>query len=571
MQSRVLRLPRSTQLGMGYLAANLLALATGYTLDIAGIFTSIRMFYAWLTICLFINVTAWPDWRIIGWPWRHWPVRGPALWVVLILAMTTWIRLAAPVMNAALAGVDSYNFVNFYTWILADQKAIHYYPSGFALITAMAPVAIQPYEAARWAPHLVFLACQVAAFGFWQRLVGARAAIGLTLCIGTAWFLYPVTAIYPHFIQWTTAYVCVPAVVFVYARLVTHPSTAPLLWGISINALFAMTSAYFSIFINAVCAFIAVMMFLYRRLSALELMRTALLAMTPVLMLAFFIGVITSHFWHDWDTGIAVQSHLIAEEGRGQGHSPDPGEADPLLQIIASFLLPRQNVVPHARWLVYAGLLGMAMWIWRRYSSKRHSGVRIIAGVVLVSTLSAMTGMIELPAWEGRNVFIAIFCGLALLIWSANRLISACGLRLIKTTGGMILVMAIVAGPSLLWPPMIGRNVPIAPVTQPRFRPGDNRVLEELCRTRPDSQKKTMALLLQPGEPAALMQNLLRLKPHAWRDAFAGYTLFSTDDPRAALEADAVLAPVEWLEKQGRPAPFEVHAEGPGYVLLMRP
>lgn len=574
-----LGLPRGTRLGMGYLASNALALFVGYALDMLGWFSVSRMFVVWVIVGAVLSAAFWPHWE------RRPPgrLRRTETRIGVLLAagmvMAAWIRLADPFQNAALAGIDSYSFVNFYSWILAEGRAIDYYPSGFALVTSMAPWPVNPYEAARWAPHIVFLACLPASFGFWRRVAGLRAALVFTLLIGTAWFLYPLTAYYPHFIQWTMGFVGIPATLFIFSCLARRPSAQTVLMGVAVNAVFTMTSGYFALYVNGVLLVVTALTNPCNKTGLRTVGAAGLVALTPPCTLLAYYGLLTRFFYTAWDVRIDTQSEVVNKTVSRMAYSgflsdwiPWEGLGNhPLFRVIVSYVVPTLPVRPTARWVLYSGLLALGLWMWRTSRARRHAGIRLLAGLTLGSVFSAMTGVFELPAWEGRNVFVAVFAGLALFLgaltrgrpvtlwrWAARApVLSAIG-------------VALVASPSLLWPPMIGRNVPITDAIHPRCLPGDNRVMDELIRGNRRGEDPVLAVVRSSEHSAPLIQNLLRLEPPAREHAFLGYRLMPTDDLARALEQDAVLVTEGEVAESALQTAFDVHTRGRGFVFALR-
>lgn len=574
---RRLALPRGMRIGMGYLVSNAIAMLACYALDMAGWFSAIRAFVLWISLCLGLNLLAW----------HHVPPyhrRAPAekcitLLLAITMTLTIWIRLADPFRNIALSGTDSYQFINFYAWIRSGPKAIHDYPSGFALVTAIAPWGIDPYQAARWAPPLVFSACLTAAFGFWRRLGGSRFALGLTTLLGTAWFLYPITAYHPHFIQWTTVFVGMPALLVLYSRLARGGPVVPvLLLAIPVNMVFTMTSAYFALYLNAVLG-ILTLLSIRGKATALRT-ATALVSIMPPLLLLGFYGILARVYFSEWETGVALQSQAIGEVIQQAGPPAAAGPASgmtgvlahPLIRLVAAFLTPAIPLNIGPRWGVYAGLITLGTWMWRQSPSMRHTGARLLAGLMILSTCSAMTGILELPGWQGRNVFIALFTGLAAILWTAIHRGGGMVRRMLHSPWAMGSGLIAIAGPSLLWPPMIGRNVPVAEVIHPRSIPSDNLVLRELtCATAPPlGGKKTLAMISSPDTPVHLIANLLRIHCRTRDHVFPAYSIIGFPTLAAAEAADALLFPEALLHNESLPGTFTVHTKGPGYIFATR-
>lgn len=571
-----LGLPRGTRIGMGYLAANALALIVGYLLDMAGVFSAPRQFAVWLGIGLALNLLAW----------RHVPARRLARgeraiygWLAMALALTAWIRLADPLQNVALAGGDSYHFANFFYWILGEQKAIHNYPSGFALVAAMAPWTLPPYEATRWSPHVVYVACQMAAFGFWRRLGGLRFAGLIALLLCTAWFLYPLTAYHPHFIQWTFSFAGIPALLFIYSRLVRKPSVPLVLLGILANLAFAMTAGYFALYANVVLLLLAAGLVPKNRAALKTLASTAGVALVPPLALLIFYGILVRVFFTEWPAGLTLQAQDISVASQLGSGDPAPVSTSgwtglwnhPLTAMVVRFLSPALPLRIGARWVAYAGLILLGIWLWRRCRTPRHLTVRLLAGTLLISVFSAMTGIFELPAWEGRNVFISLYAGVALGTWAALRLFPRPARKFFRSPWLLALGIAAVAGPALVWPPMIGHNVPIATVVRPRVLPTDNRVLGELNRTIADpGQRKTMAVIPSWDPPADLIVNLLRLHKHTRANLFPAYRLEALADMDSAEDCAGVLAAETLYAGSPLASNFVPRVHGTHFIFALR-
>jgi hypothetical protein len=560
---RPLALPRGFRVGMGYLTANAIALCVGYSLDMLGCFSATLTFWVLLGIFSLLNLMCWR--RV---PPSNIQSRGRKyIYMLLVasMALTTWIRLADPVQNIALPGIDSYNFVNFYSWILNDQKAINGYPSGFALVTSIAPWRICPYQAVRWAPHFVFLSCLAASFGFWSRLGGLCFALILNFLLGTAWFLYPITAYHPHFIQWTMAFVGMPTLLLLYTRLARGEPIIPnLLLGISLNVVFAMTMGYFSLYINAVLL-ILTLISIPKRVAALKTAAAAAcIALVPPLTLLGYYCIFN---------GISNQTQEVIAAVNQQTDSMKTSfmRNSPLAQVIFTFLLPADALHAGPRWGVYSGLilLGICILHWSRPA--RHTGARFLAGIVIFSAVSSMTGIFELPGWGGRNVFITLYTGLAAVLWTVIHRLPVMARRVMRSPWLLTLGIVTVAVPSLVWPPMIGRNVPIADVVQPRSIPVDNLVLRELTRPgNSPSGKKTLVIIHSRDLPSPLIRSLLAMSSQTRSNIFPAYRAVVTVDAVSIPAFDALLVADHRAADIHIPDDFTIRTRGPGYIFALR-
>lgn len=576
-----LGLPQSLRVGFGYLVANALALLVGYTLDMAGWFSITRLFVVWLSICVVLNLLAYRNVQAFRCPSR-------AERRIYVLLAVTWlvsvgIRLVDPLQNVALVGIDGYQFLTFYVWLLGEQQAIHDYPSGFALVTAMAPWKIQPYAAVRWASHLVFLACLLGAFGLWRRMGGLRFALAITFLLGSAWFLYPITALHPHFIQWTTVFVGLPALLTIYARLSRGAPPLPLiLLAVPVNVAFTMTSAYFALYLNVLLPLLVGAANLGGRTMLKRIVSSAVVALISPLTLLTYYGILARYFFPYRQSGVFIQTQLVQEVSEAVTVAAEPIQAiaanhaltHPLIRVIVSFLSPIVPVNVSPRWLVYAVLIALGCWLWRRSRTRRLAAMRLLAGVMVLSSISAMTGIFELPAWQGRNVFIAIYTGVAAVLWTSFDRFPTITRQVLHSPPLLLLVVLCVAGPAILFPPVIGKNVPIADVIQTRNLPSDNQVLAELIRTPDTLSGKRRLAVIPPSNDASqshLISNLLRLHyPHPRGHAFPGYEIIPTNNPVEAFELDALLIPTPMLALYPLPEDFEIHTTGRNYVFAIR-
>ena len=570
-----LNLPRSARLGAGYIAANALALLLGYGLDLLGVFSTTRLFWAWAGVCVLLNTLALRNGRREPMRCRRSIRRSVFGPLVIALALSVPVRLADPLANCALPGTDAYEFVNFYDGFLSAHRALDYYPSGFAVVTAMVPWRIQPYEAARWAPNIVFLSCLLAAFGFWQRIGGIRFALALTFLLGAAGFLYPLTAYHPHFIQWTTSFLGTPALIYVYARLSRRFSAPVLLFGIAANFVFVLTSGYFALCLNAVLSLLSLFSALLRRGLRARIGGAIALASIPPLVLLGYYGL--ARRYSEGRFGAGEQARIVVSAAQTAA-APEASDSEslettahPLLEVIRLFLAPTRTAPINVRWFAYLGGSALALWIGWRKRARRHDALRLLAGVLGLSAFSAMTGIFELPGWQGRNVFMVLLTGLATTLWWVLHSFPVWARRASRSPRLLAAAAALMAVPSIFHPPMIGRNVPIADVIHPRSIPADNRVIAELQRSRKKTagEKPLFAVCLQPAPRSGLALNLLRLRSaHMRRNIFRGYRLMFANDVREAMSADALLLAQNTVS-EALPG-FVLHTRGPDYLFFVR-
>jgi hypothetical protein len=243
----------------------------------------------------------------------------------------------------------------------------------------------------------------------------------------------------------------------------------------------------------------------------------------------------------------------------------------PLVQTVLSFLAPAMPLRIGPRWVVYAGLLTLGIWIWRRCRSPRHLAIRLLAGTMLISVFSAMTGIFELPAWEGRNVFISLYAGLALALWTGIHRFPGLVRKAFHSSWLLALGIAAVAGPALVWPPMIGRNVPIAAVVRPRAIPADNLVLRELNRpVEIPAQRKTLALIPSWNPPSDLIINLMRMHKNTRANLFPAYRLVAYPNMASAKDCDALLVAEALFTESPWSRDFIPHARGAHFIFALR-
>ncbi len=574
-------LSRGMRVGMGYLIAQAIALLVSYAMDMAGWFSAPLAFFCWLSACAVLNLACLRQWRNdlrvvrsakTGDNHRFPRFMLPALVLIILTAM---IRLADPFCNVALSGTDSYQFVNFYTWILHHRLAIHDYPSGFALVTALAPWTLDPYEASRWSPHLVFMACLIAGSGLWQRIGGVRFAFLVTFLTGTSWFLYPITAYHPHFIQWTMVFVGLPALLCIYQRFLRQRNIIQtFLLGVLVNTVLAMTTAYFTLYLNLVLCGLTLIRGARRpgwTIASAAAMGTAL--STPM-VLAGYYGFLARCFFPHWQTGIQEQAALITDVSQqplvGVNSLASPSSSSSLIQMVRSFLLPDWPLDISIRWIVYALLIILGLWMWRQFRRPRRMGIGLLAGLMIFSAVSAATHIAELPGWQGRNVFVTLYAGLAATLWVATHHAPGMFRKVLRSRPLTLTCLALLAGPSLVYPPMIGRNVPIAAVIRPRAIPSDNQVMTELRRAAGHANgKQTLVLVAPKGDAPDLIFNLLLFNRFTRESVFPGYRMTRTRGLDDLHGVDALLMP-DTPKAAPLPSGFILHTRGPGYVFALR-
>lgn len=568
-------LRRGESIGLGYVVANGLAILVSLTLDVLRIYTAQRAFFVWLMLCLLLNAIAWRFGSRTS--FRH---RSRVNWVAVgcligILIISAYVHLAAPRLNTALAGTDSYVFLNLYARALLNHQAVQEYPAGFVLATALAPWAIEMYDAARWAPPWVYLACLAAGCGFWRRTGGLRFALILTFSLGTAWFLYPITAFYPNAIQWTFGFVGIPALLVIYARGARHWSGKWITLGVLTSFTITMTSAYFALYTQVIFWLLkSIEVFRKTTRSLSAWLGITIVALVAPLTLLFYYGILARFFFTDCLINVSDQSlQVIAATQTVQCSSlfDLTFGGHPLLRVILTFLSPTYPLRIVRRWIIYWLLMGISLWGWQHTGARHQAAARLLAGLVFISVLSAMTGVFELPAWEGRNVFVSIFAGFALILWIAIHKFPRKTRPWLRSPRCILAGAVFVAVPALIYPPMIGRNVPVSEVMNPRSIPADNEVIAELLRpvAAPATKKRKLAIVQPAASRSRLIENLMRIHLRTAREhAFRGYEMTTVADLAAIRDFDAFI--VSRDEASDRPAGFILHTCGPDYLFFVR-
>lgn len=466
------------------------------------------------------------------------------------------VLLADPVLHPSPASVTACHFATHLASFLRASTVFGDYVLGLPILLGQTRLfETDALELMRWGPPLLAAAGIPALFVFASRIFGRRTGLlAAVLLAGSALFA-PLAGYQILFPQFAPLGLALPALLAGFPRALRPGRREDV--GVSAAALLllAFAGTYFALLVAAgFFAWLVVLLVLRKTGAAAFLRGTLLLAVVP-LWIAFHYGLAQPHAqpqktgraYPDQIEAFARNPAIPAAERRAGAPLLQQAGASPTLRGLALFLAPKRLHLLRpspAQTALFWGMALLALPLLKRPGTSRG----LLGFALLFSAFATATGMFDMPAYQGRHLFLMLFLSIpALSFFAVSRAIplaEALSIRagfplrrvsLYRLGLGAALLTCL---PTLLRPPEAGRTIPASPDLMIRQIPEDD-LLIGLARSIPENQPQSLIFLARENAPRLPGEMLATLNR---TPAFSGL-LFLRAAPADLARLDAFAAP----------------------------
>lgn len=476
------------------------------------------------------------------------------------------LLLADPFLHPSPASVTAYHFVAHLASFLRGASVYGDYVLGLPILLEQTRLfENDALELMRWGPPLLAAASIPALFVFATRILGRRAGLlAAVLLAGSAPFA-PLAGYQILFPQFAPIGLALPALLFAFPRALRAGRRGA--GAVSATALLflAFAGTYFALLVAAgFFAWLLATLALRKTGAAAFLRGTLLLAIVP-LWIAFHYGLALPHAqpqksgaaYSDQIDAFARNPAIPAAERRASAPLLQKAGAAPTLRGLALFLVPKRLHLLRPTLAQTAGFWGMALLalpLLKRPATSRG----LLGFALLFSAFATVTGTFDMPAYQGRHLFLMLFLGIpALSFFAVSQAVPIAEVLSIRAgfplrrTGLYRLVLGaalLSCLPTILRPPEAGRTIPAASDLMIRQIPEDD-LLIGLARSIPVDQPQSLIFLARenaprlPGEIVATLNGMPAFSGLLFHRAapaqLSEFDVFATHPPRFATLARA--------------------------------
>ena len=474
--------------------------------------------------------------------------------------------LADPLLHPSPASVTAYHFVTHLAAFLRASTVYDSYVLGLPILLGQTRLfADDALELMRWGPPLLAAAGIPALFVFTSRIFGHRTGLlAAVLLAGSAAFA-PLAGYQILFPQFAPIGLALPALLFAFPRALRPGRRGTVAVSAAALLFLAFAGTYFALLVAAgFFAWLLATLALRKTGAAAFFRGTLLLALVP-LWIAFHYGLALPHAqpqksgaaYSDQIDAFARNPSIPAAERQAGAPLLQQAGSSPTLRGLALFLAPKRLHLLRptlAQTALFWGLALLALPLLKRPATSRG----LLGFALLFSVFATVTGTFDMPAYQGRHLFLMLFLSIpalsffavAQIVPFAEAIVIRAGLPLRRTglyrlgLGAALLTCL----PTLLRPPEAGRTIPAAPDLMIRQIPEDD-LLIGLARSIPADQPQSLIFLARenaPRLPGEILETLngtpafSGLRFHRAAPAkLSEFDVFATHPPRFAALARA--------------------------------
>ena len=487
------------------------------------------------------------------------------------------VLLADPFLHPSPASVNAYHFVIHLASFLRESTVYGDYILGLPILLGQTRLfESDALELMRWGPPLVAAAGIPALYVFAARIFGRRTGLlAAVLLAGSALFAPVVAGYQILFPQFAPLGLALPALLACFPRALRTGRRGDVAISAAALLFLAFAGTYFALLVAAgFFAWLLVLLALRKAGAAAFLRGTLLLALAP-LWIAFHYGLALPHArpqtagraYANQVEAFALNPAIPDSERHAGAPLLQQAGASPTLRGLAMFLAPKRLHLLRPS-LAQSALFWLMALLALPLLKRPATGRGLLGFALLFSAFATVTGMFDMPAYQGRHLFLMLLLSIpALAFFAVSRVLplaeklslragfSPPRNRLYRLGLGAALLTCL---PTLLRPPEAGRTIPASPDLILRQIPEDD-LLIGLARSIPADRPQSLLFLARenaprlPGEIVSTLNGTPGfsglLFHRAAPAALAQFDVFTTHPPRFAA-----LARADWDSLPAQPA-----------------
>ena len=486
------------------------------------------------------------------------------------------VLLVDPFRHPSPASVTAYHFVTHLASFLRASTVYGDYVLGLPILLGQTRLfANDALELMRWGPPLLAAAGIPALFVFTARIFGRRTGLLAAVLLAGSALYAPLAGYQILFPQFAPLGLALPALLASFPRTLRTGRRGDVAVSAAALLFLAFAGTYFALLVAAgFFAWLLVLLALRKTGAAAFLRGTLLLGIVP-LWIAFHYGLALPHVqpqksgraYPDQIEAFARNPAIPAAERHAGAPLLQQAGASPTLRGLALFLAPKRLHLLRpslAQTALFWLMVLLALPLLKHPATSRG----LLGFALLFSAFATVTGMFDMPAYQGRHLFLMLLLSIpALSFFAVSRVLPLAenlSLRagfplrrngLYRLGLGAALLTCL---PTLLRPPEAGRTIPASPNLMIRQIPEDD-LLIGLARSIPEDQPQSLIFLARenaprlPGEIVATLNGTpgfsgLLIHRAAPAD-LTRFDVFTTHPPRFAA-----LARADWDALPAQPA-----------------
>lgn len=492
--------------------------------------------------------------------------------VCLLTLLGAALMLVDPWRHASPASVTAYHFVTHLSVFLHESTIYCDYILGLPILLGQTRLfESDALELMRWGPPLLAAAGIPAFFIFFSRLFGPKTGLLSALLLAGSALFAPIAGYQILFPQFVSIGLALPTLLFAFPRALRSGARAEITLTAAALLLLAFTGTYFALLVaSGIFAWLLLTVALRKAGWATFFRGARLLAIVP-LWIAFHYGIAVPHAQPQKSgkslprqiEAFARNPSIPSSEQASVDHLPKQWEHAPILRGVGMFLAPKRLHLLRptlAQTALFWLMALLALPLLKHPASSRG----LLGFSMLFSTFATVTGMFDLPAYQGRHLFLMLLLGIPALSFFAVSTVIPFAIRLGIPLGNNPLFRLVVGAallsciPSILHPPEAGKTIPASPDLMIRQIPEDD-LLIGLARSIPVDQPQSLIFLARentPRLPGEIVETLNRTP------AFSGLKFHRVEPPRLAEfgvfrkypPRFAALSRADWNTLEAQPA-----------------
>ena len=403
--------------------------------------------------------------------------RRDAFGVIALTLFGLGLRLVDPMRHASLAGGDSYLLLQYVYRFMEKGVVFHEYIAGIPVLFGSLSISATPFDVLHFGPAVLASLGIPSFFSLGWALGGRKvawlSAIGMAGVFG---FLH-IVSFNLVFVQFSSLCLALPWLILLMPLALRSGNPRHIVLLAVVWFFLVLTGTYFALILSfATAAWVIVV-----RVAGIISTRAMGRAMLVLSLVPAWIGF---HYTvaaplRNPDSGATFNNQVKEFEKieRRQAGTPAPSPvtsakaSSPALRSLFLFAGPKRLELMRPSMAESVGLwflTAAAAFLLRQ----PLSAIGFTGAIILFSMLGTVTGMFEMPGYQGRYLYLMILLGLPVLARLGIHHIAPAALRRMNnfpicvrrlSTWRFIAAGALAACmPSVFRPPVAGRNIPIA-------------------------------------------------------------------------------------------------------------